>query len=170
MTMSNMSFAEKTCRFPTTLRAMWQTTIQGAWRLSFSKYGMHYITMNRTTLHFSCDTRDKDNFILRLEPLHIVFYLLLIKIPHYMKRNTFDDTTAHYGDVLLIEFVEYHHSSVGFKVLGLWTAVQFQLGFFSYLLYSIKKNHKFYQKISPIWLTSFIWITLSVIIHFLLIK
>lgn len=57
--------AKKTCRFPTTLRAMWQTTIQGAWRLSFSKYGMHYITMNRTTLHFSCDTRDKDNFILR---------------------------------------------------------------------------------------------------------
>lgn len=156
--MSNMSFAEKTCRFPTTLRAMWQTTIQGAWRLSFSKYGMHYITMNRTTLHFSCDTRDKDNFILRLEPLHIVFYLLLIKIPHCDLN------------VLLIEFVEYHHSSVGFKVLGLWTAVQFQLGFFSYLLYSIKKNHKFYQKISPIWLTSFIWITLSVIIHFLLIK
>lgn len=114
-------------------------TIQGAWRLSFSKYGMHYITMNRTTLHFSCDTRDKDNFILRLEPLHIVFYLLLIKIPHYIKRYTFDDTTAHYCDlnVLLIELVEYHHSSVGFKELGLWIAVQFQLGFFSYLLYSI---------------------------------
>lgn len=38
-----------------------------------------------------------------------------------MKRYTFDDTTAHYGDlnVLLIEFVEYNHSSVGFKVLGL---------------------------------------------------
>lgn len=149
MTMSNMSFAEKTCRFPTTLRAMWQTTIQGAWRLSFSKYGMHYITMNRTTLHFSCDTRDKDNFILRLEPLHIVFYLLLIKIPHYMKRYTFDDTTAHYGDlnVLLIEFVEYHHSSVGFKVLGLWTAVQFQLGFFFHI-YSIqlKKIKNFIKK------------------------
>lgn len=164
MTMSNMSFAEKTCRFPTTLRAMWQTTIQGAWRLSFSKYGMHYITMNRTTLHFSCDTRDKDNFILRLEPLHIVFYLLLIKIPHYMKRYTFEDTTAHYGDlnVLLIEFVEYHHSSVGFKVLGLWTAVQFQLGFFfhiysiqlkkiilsknfAYLTYIIHMNHAIYH-------------------------
>ncbi|XP_022301457.1 uncharacterized protein LOC111109571 [Crassostrea virginica] len=57
--------AKKTCRFPSTIRSMWQTTMQAAWRLSFSKYDMHFITMNRTTLHFSCDTRDKDNFILR---------------------------------------------------------------------------------------------------------
>ncbi|XP_061177472.1 uncharacterized protein LOC133186260 [Saccostrea echinata] len=57
--------AKKTCRFPPTIRLMWQTTIQGAWRLSFTKYDMYFITMNRTTLHFSCDTRDKDNFILR---------------------------------------------------------------------------------------------------------
>lgn len=143
-----MSFAEKTCRFPTTLRAMWQTTIQGAWRLSFSKYGMHYITMNRTTLHFSCDTRDKDNFILRLEPLHIVFYLLLIKIPHYMKRYTFDDTTAHYGDlnVLLIEFVEYHHSS---GVLKYWACEpQFNSNWFFFHIYSIqlKKIINFIKK------------------------
>nr|XP_011419114.2 uncharacterized protein LOC105322222 isoform X2 [Crassostrea gigas] len=82
--------SQKTCRFPTTLRAMWQTTIQGAWRLSFSKYGMHYITMNRTTLHFSCDTRDKDNFILRTNNIQTgidgVLCLHIIPLhgdPHY---------------------------------------------------------------------------------------
>ncbi|XP_048779979.1 uncharacterized protein LOC125683167 isoform X2 [Ostrea edulis] len=56
--------AKKTCRFPPTIRLMWQTTIQGAWRVSFTKYHMYFITTNRTMLHFTCDTRDKDNFLL----------------------------------------------------------------------------------------------------------
>lgn len=38
-----------------------------------------------------------------------------------MKRYIFDDIMVYYGDlnVLLIEFVEYYYSLVGFKVLGL---------------------------------------------------
>lgn len=91
----------------------------------FLKYGMYYIIMNRIILYFSCDIWDKDNFILRLELLYIVFYLLLIKIFYYMKRYIFDDIMVYYGDlnVLLIEFVEYYYSLVGFKVLGLWIVV-----------------------------------------------
>ncbi|KAK3101794.1 hypothetical protein FSP39_006415 [Pinctada imbricata] len=57
--------SEPGCKFPHELRTHWQTSLQIAWRLSFSKTELSFVAMNRTSYRFRCERRDKEFYLLR---------------------------------------------------------------------------------------------------------